>query len=151
MMKDKKKRNLTKTNTQKKAMIIALEKSLGVVSIAVKKVKISRFTHYEWLKTDKTYKKAVEDVANISLDFVESKLFELIKGVKLPETKFFCYEGRIISQEIDKNYPPDNTSVIFYLKTKGKERGYVERQEVTGKDGKDIKAPIIYLPSNGRD
>ena len=30
-------------------------------------------------------------------------------------------------------------AVCFYLKCKGKQRGYVERQEVTGKDG----APII--------
>ena len=30
------------------------------------------------------------------------------------------------------------TALIFYLKTQGKGRGYVERQEFTGKDGKDL-------------
>jgi hypothetical protein len=91
--------------TQKKAMLQALEKSLGVVTSACKAVGINRSTHYEWLKTDEEYKKEVEDVENIALDFAESQLHKQIK------------EG--------------NTSgTIFYLKTKGKKRGYVERQEV---------------------
>tara|TARA_R110002153_G_scaffold34933_4_gene104043 strand:- start:4271 stop:4651 length:381 start_codon:yes stop_codon:yes gene_type:complete len=91
--------------THKKAMIQALEKSLGVVTSACKAVGINRSTHYEWLKTDEQYKKEVEDVENIALDFAESQLHKQIS------------EG--------------NTSgTIFYLKTKGKKRGYVERQEV---------------------
>ena len=84
--------------TQKKAMIQALEKSLGVVTSACKSVGINRSTHYEWLKTDEEYKKEVEDVENIALDFAESQLHKQIK------------EG--------------NTSgTIFYLKTKGKKEG----------------------------
>lgn len=91
--------------TQKKAMIQALEKSLGVVTSACKTVGINRSTHYEWLKTDDRYKAEVEDVENIALDFAESQLHKQIS------------EG--------------NTSgTIFYLKTKGKKRGYVERTEV---------------------
>lgn len=91
--------------TQKKAMIQALEKSLGVVTSACKSVGINRSTHYEWLKTDEEYKKAVEDVENIALDFAESQLHKQIK---------------------DGN----TAGTIFYLKTKGKKRGYVERQEI---------------------
>jgi hypothetical protein len=91
--------------TQKKAMIQALEKSLGVVTSACKAVGINRSTHYEWLKTDEEYKKAVEDVENIALDFAESQLHKQIK---------------------DGN----TAGTIFYLKTKGKKRGYVERTEV---------------------
>lgn len=91
--------------TQKKAMIQALEKSLGVATSACKAVGINRSTHYEWLKTDKEYKKEVEDVENIALDFAESQLHKQISD--------------------------GNTSgTIFYLKTKGKKRGYVERTEV---------------------
>jgi hypothetical protein len=97
--------DLNKTEQHKKAMIEALEQSLGIVTSACKKVGIGRTTHYEWLKTDEEYKKAVNSIEDIALDFAESQLHLQIQ------------EG-------------STTSTIFYLKTKGKKRGYVERTEV---------------------
>lgn len=99
------KRNLTKTDTQKNAMLQALQSSLGVVSTACKNVGISRQTHYEWLREDTEYASSVKDLENVTLDFAESKLHELI------------FEGNV-------------ASVIFFLKTKGKVRGYIERSEI---------------------
>ena len=87
-------------------MIEALEASLGVVTTACETVGISRKTHYEWLKIDPEYKEAVESVADIALDFAESQLHKQIQN------------GEV-------------SSTIFYLKTKGKKRGYVERTEIT--------------------
>lgn len=86
-------------------MIEALEKTLGVVTTACKQVGISRETHYRWLKEDMQYADACADVGNVTLDFAESKLHEAI------------LEGNI-------------AAIIFFLKTKGKVRGYVERSEV---------------------
>lgn len=101
---------MNKTEQHKKAILEALEKSLGVVTTACKKVGVGRTTFYGWLKDDKDFADKVNDIQNIALDFVESKLFENIKEGKTSE-------------------------MIFYLKTKGKKRGYVERQEITGADG----------------
>ncbi len=98
---------------KKEAMIEALEKHLGVVTSACKTVGIDRTTHYRWLKEDEAYKEATDDIDNVSLDFAESQLFKQIR---------------------DGN----TTATIFFLKTRGKNRGYVERQEWTGKDGKDL-------------
>ena len=91
-------------------MLEALEKSLGVVTTAAKAVGIDRSTHYEWLKTDEKYKEAVEAIGDVALDFAESQLHKQMQT-------------------------GDTTACIFYLKTKGKKRGYVERQEITGADG----------------
>lgn len=89
---------------KKKAMIEALERTLGVVTPACKAVGISRWTHYDWIKNDPEYKQAVEDMPEIALDFVESQNYKQIKD--------------------------GNTSaIIFYLKTKGKGRGYIEKKE----------------------
>lgn len=110
---------MTKTNTHKKAMIDALEKSLGVVTSACKSVGIARQTHYQWLKEDDDYKTKVEELSNVALDFAESQLHMQIK---------------------DGN----PTSTIFFLKTKGKVRGYIERLDVTS-DGKAFPSPIIQL------
>ncbi len=59
---------------KKEAMIEALEKSLGIVSTAVKMAGISRGTHYNWLKEDTDYKKAVDSIQDGVLDFAESHL-----------------------------------------------------------------------------
>lgn len=91
--------------TPKKTMLDALERSLGIVSTACEKAGISRQTHYNWLKDDAEYKEAVRAIEERTIDFAESHLHALIK---------------------DKN----PAATIFFLKTKGKNRGYVERQEI---------------------
>ena len=102
------------TALKKEEMIKALEKSLGVVTIACKEVGIERSTHYDWLKNDEEYKKAVDDLADVALDFAESMLHKQIQE-------------------------KDTTATIFYLKTKGKKRGYIERTEVDA----NIKFPDL--------
>jgi hypothetical protein len=109
------------SDIQKRLMIEALEKSLGIVTTACKDVGIARSTHYEWCIKDEDYKKAVEDVQDIALDFAESELHRQIK------------DGEV-------------SSTIFYLKTKGKRRGYIERheQELTGANG----GPVVITGMN---
>ena len=91
----------TKTDTNKKRVIEALTKSLGIVTTACKSVDIARSTFYEWYNTDPLFKEAVEDIGDIALDFAESQLHKQIK---------------------DSN----TSATIFYLKTKGKALGYDE-------------------------
>lgn len=95
---------MNKTEQHKKAIIEALEKSLGVVTTACKKVGIGRTQYYNWLKDDEAFAKEVDDIQDIALDFAESQLHKQIG---------------------DGN----TTATIFYLKTKGKKRGYIERVE----------------------
>lgn len=106
--------------TRKKAMLEALKKSLGIVSTAVKKVGITRQTHYNWLNSDEEYKAEVESIAEEEIDFVESHLRHLIQ---------------------DGN----PAATIFFLKTKGKRRGYVERVEQTFPDEnvEEVRVTII--------
>jgi hypothetical protein len=89
---------------KKETMLAALESSLGVVTTACKKTGIPRSTYYKWLKEDSNFADKVKDIENVSLDFAESKLFEQMQD--------------------------NNTSAtIFYLKTKGRKRGYWEKQQ----------------------
>lgn len=91
-------------------MLKALEQSLGVVTVACKKAEIPRSTFYKWINEDEDFAKEVKDIDNIALDFAESQLHK----------------------QISDN---STSATIFYLKTKGKKRGYIERQEITGADG----------------
>ena len=54
------------------------------------------------------------------------------------ETRTDTAEDRL-GDAIDKG---EAWAVCFYLKTQGKARGYVERQEITGKDGGAIRTEI---------
>lgn len=94
-----------KTDIKKREILEALEKSLGIVTTACKQVGINRDTYYEWLKKDKEFKKKVKDLENVALDFAESQLHK----------------------QIAKGNP---LSTMFYLKCKGKKRGYIEQQEL---------------------
>lgn len=90
--------------TKKRVLITALEKTLGVVTQACQIANVARSTFYKWYQEDEAFKAKVDDMENIALDFVESKLHK----------------------QIEDGTP---SSTIFYLKTKGKKRGYVERVE----------------------
>lgn len=117
---------MTNSDINKKAMIEALKKSLGVVKTACEAVRISRQTHYRWLEEDPDYKQATEDIGEEAIDFVESQLFEKIKGITVSNSDDDQGKSKVYT------VPPSDTAIIFYLKTKGKKRGYIERTELAG-------------------
>lgn len=90
---------------KKESILKALEQSLGIVTVACKKADVPRSTFYKWLNEDENFAQQVKDIENIALDFAESQLHKQIQ------------EG-------------NTTATIFLLKTKGKKRGYIERQEI---------------------
>jgi hypothetical protein len=96
---------MTKTDILKANLLESLEKALGVVTTACKTAGCSRETFYKYCREDEEFKTKVEDISNITLDFAESQLHKQI---------------------MDGN----TTATIFYLKTKGKNRGYIERSEI---------------------
>ncbi len=97
---------------KKESMLEALEQTLGVVTTACKSTGIPRSTFYKWIREDEKFKRSVQDIENIALDFAESQLHTQMKN--------------------------GNTSAtIFYLKTKGKKRGYIERSELDLTSGED--------------
>lgn len=89
---------------QKKALLEALEKSLGVVTVACKQVGIGRTTYYEYYNNDTDFKKQVDGLKDVALDFAESQLHKKIK------------DG-------------SDTAIIFFLKCQGKARGYIEKTQ----------------------
>jgi hypothetical protein len=104
-------------DSYKKEVLESLEQHHGIVTTACASIGCPRSTYYNWLSSDAEFKLAVEDIQETAIDFVESKLMELITF-------------------------RDTTAVIFFLKTRGKKRGYVERMEV------DDVTPIRLLTNN---
>ena len=86
----------------------AYEKSLGVLKTACEATNMCRKTIWEWRKKYPEFDEACHECEEVAIDFVESKMFK----------------------KIDKGDKGSESLMIFYLKTKAKHRGYIERQEV---------------------
>lgn len=89
---------------RKGLFLTALRNNLGNVTKACEAIGICRYTYYLWLDADPDFKKAAEAVGESLLDMAENALLAKIES-------------------------GDTTATIFYLKTKGKKRGYIEKQE----------------------
>lgn len=118
-------------DTQKEQMLLNLRKAKGVVLYACEAIGIDTQTHYKWMTTDPDYKEVVEGIQRDCLDFAERQLFKLMEGA---EYEIMTEHGIQTLRDA-----PSATATIFYLKTKGKSRGYVERQEITGAEGGPIQ------------
>ena len=112
------------TQLKKEMLLEGLVKSLGIITNACAIANVSRTSYYSYHKDAVMFAKEVDDISNIALDFAESQLFDLIK---------------------DKNI----TAIIFYLKTKGRCRGYSERIEYENIDPKNSNLIVEFVNSNG--
>jgi len=83
---------------EQKHFIATLKQALGVVSIALQQTGVRVEDYQEWLENP-FFKEEVDKVADVSLDFVENQLIKEIKNGNM-------------------------AAIQYYLKTKGKHRGY---------------------------
>jgi hypothetical protein len=104
----------------KEKLLEALERSLGIVTPACKEVGISRKTFYEYYKLDPDFKAAVDDINEITLDFVENNLLKKIK------------EG-------------SERSILFYMKYKARKRGYSDSLDITTGGDKITEIKLIQI------
>lgn len=97
----------------KENFLTQLENSFGLVATTCRKAGISRSTYYKWRKEDTDFANKADEVKELQKDAVEALILKKMK------------DG-------------DTAMLIFYAKTQMKDRGYVERTEVVGKDGADL-------------
>jgi hypothetical protein len=86
-----------------------IDKQHGNVTMVAKTFRVTRQTVYTFLKENPELKQALDDEREKMIDNVESALYE---------------------QALSGN----TTAMIFFLKTQGKGRGYIERQETVDVD-----------------
>lgn len=91
------------TDERKNGFLEALERTGGIIAPACQNCGISRQTFYHWRDTDAAFATRVQDIIEAQMDYVESQLMSRIAA-------------------------GDTTATIFYLKTRGKNRGWTEKQ-----------------------
>lgn len=100
-------------------IIDAIYATTGHLAESAKLLKMGRTTLWERVKESPAIQKAYEDAREIRIDYVEGELFRAIqRGREVP--------------------------MLFFLKTQAKHRGYVERAEFTGRDGKPIEFVVKW-------
>lgn len=97
----------------------AIREAEGNLSHAARIVGCARSTVHRFVNEKKTVADAYEEANETALDIAENELMKLVKKGSIP-------------------------AIIFFLKTKGKSRGYVERQEVTGEGGGEVRLKVVY-------
>jgi predicted DNA-binding transcriptional regulator AlpA len=116
---------MNKSERLKKELLSALKKNLGIVSSACDALGVSRTTYYKYYNEDEDFKKQVNDIGEATIDFAESSLFELIRS-------------------------GNTAATIFFLKTKGKKRGYVEKQQIEIEDqDRNITVEFVNVAPDG--
>ena len=101
---------MSSTARNKAEFLKVYSKQLCNVTKTCRAIGIDRTTYYRWYEKDAKFHQAVDNLENVRLDFAEDAL-----NLKMQQG--------------------DTTAIIFFLKTKGKHRGYVEKviQDVTVK------------------
>jgi len=100
-------------------IIEALEESKGLIAPAARKLGCARDTIRRYLEEYEDVARAMKDQTEAVTDMAEHALYQAI---------------------LDR----EAWAVCFYLKCKGKERGYVERAELTGNNGAPVKIKLVY-------
>jgi len=106
----KPKAEVSKLSKNQTAFLKALGDCFGIVSKAAHMCGQARQNHYNWMDSMPEYAKEYEAICDDRIDFVEDQLINNISN-------------------------GDTTAIIFFLKTKAKKRGYVEKQEVDHTSG----------------
>ncbi len=110
-----------RTKIAKEQMLKALEGSLGIVTTALKSCDLSRTNYYKWLKEDKVFAQAVNDVELIAKDFVMSKFYECIKdkvpSVVIHGAKNICGMNETDRLDITSGDKAINMPIITFVQT----------------------------------
>jgi hypothetical protein len=96
-----------------------IEDAKGNIAAVARAYGVSRGTVYNWIDASAGCRQALDDARETMLDNAESILYKKVLEGSTPE-------------------------LLFFLKTQGKQRGYVERGEITGADGSDIRINVVY-------
>lgn len=112
---------LKKMNKKQFEFLKVLEANMGLISPSCKKFGIDRRTYYRWLKEYAEFPDYVEEISEANIDFAE---------------------GKLLSQINDG----DTGAIIWFLKCKGKRRGYVEKQEI--EHSGNIGTTINIIPAS---
>lgn len=79
---------------------------------------------------------------------VAQALFHRATGYSCPDLDIKMYEGEIIETPYIKHYPPDTTSMIFWLKNRQPEKWREKREVVEIESDQEVTINVVRVSKN---
>ena len=119
-------RNTRFLTKKQKQFLVIYDSNLGAITAACRGMKMARKTYYNWMEKSPAFRAAIADSDQEVKDFGENCLKKLMRA--------------------------DNpAAIIFFNKTKNRDRGYAEKQEIEHTSGDSGFQLIIEAPVDGND
>lgn len=115
----------TELTPRQKNFVVAYEKHMGMASKACKEIGLSQSTYFLWKNKCTVFKEAIDEANEAIKDWGESALHGLINS-------------------------GNPQAIIFYNKTKNKDRGYVEKKEIEHSNNEPIKINVV-MPKEAKN
>lgn len=122
----------------------AIRRAGGVIAVAAQALGCDRKTVYNYAKRYTTVQEAMDEANETNLDVAEAGLAAFMRG-QVTET----IDGVRTTRSVDDRTRLD--ALKFYLRTKGRLRGYGDRMEVTGRDGGPVQVKGIDFSPHDDD
>ena len=104
---------------------------------------VAESTFNLWKKNYEEFSESIKRGKYIADAEVVESLLNRAKGYSCSDTKFATFEGQITdSQEYTKNYPPDPTAAIFWLKNRQPKK-WRDKQEI--EHSGELQLPQIVI------
>lgn len=122
-------------NDMTKALILRMYKNHLKDDTIAEIIGISDTTLDNWKKSDASFLGSIKDMKEMADEAIESSLLHRAMGYSCKATKVFLDQrsGRTIEHEYIEHYPPDPTSMIFWLKNRQPKKWRDKQEtEITG-------------------
>lgn len=141
--------------TEEMVMAILELARAGKTELAIaKELDICFDTITDWKKNHEDFSLALKAAKDVADEEIVATLRMKALGYREKAVKFWYDKDlkQVITHEYLEHYPPDTTSIIFWLKNrKPTEWRDVQRKEIVGADGKDLPQVILTMPANGSE
>ena len=115
----------------------------GIISAIARTFDVDRWTVYDWCQKYPKYQLAIDEARETFIDIAETNLQKMVNGI--PKIEVNPVTGEYFSSGYEKE--PSESAVIFTLRTLGRKRGYVEKQDIDVQSGgKPLPAARVLTP-----
>lgn len=104
----------------------------------------ARGTVYNWIRESPLLQEEMYQIRQSHVDFAEKTMMKRIGGFKEKVAKVVVMETGAEVVDVEQYYPPDSDLIKFFLRTQAKDRGYIERKELTGLNGTALVEGITF-------